>query len=140
LKDEEFENTKTALIEDHQASLEHFRIMIEKERQQINSKHAEEIEDYKSEMAKITEELNGKIADAEKNLQDLIVTHNSNIEKLTADKDALIAAAEESKAKRETELQSEIDALHEAHEKSLSQIMVLPLIILLTVANARGCK
>lgn len=137
MKDEEFENTKALLIEDHQASLEHFRIMNEKERQEINSKHAGEIEGYKSEVTRITEELTAKINDAEKNLQDLIVTHKANIETLTAEKDALIAAAEISKAEREKELQSEIDTLKEAHEKAVSQIMVCTFEMLLIIAIAR---
>lgn len=111
--------------------------MIEKERQENNSKHAEEIDGYKSEISNITEDLTAKINDAEKNLRELMDTHKENIATLTAEKDALIAAAENSKAQRETELQSEIDALKEAHEMTLSQIMVLTCEKLLIIAIGR---
>jgi hypothetical protein len=137
MKDEEFANTKTALIEDHQASLEHFTIMIDRERQEINSKHATEIDSYKANVAKVTADLADQIALAEKNLQELTATHNSNMETLTTDKNALIAAAEASKVELETELQQQIATLTEVLGNTQSKFEVS---LHLALDNDRNCK
>jgi hypothetical protein len=121
---------------DSQASFEHFNIMNDRKRQELNSKHATEIDGYKANVAKVTADLADQIALAEKNIQELTATHNSNMDKLTADKDALIAAAETSKAERETELQQQIAALNEVLQNKQSQIEV-PL--LLVVDDDRKC-
>lgn len=76
-------------------------------------------------MARVTEELTGKITELEATIAALIATHKSEMEKLTADKDALIADAESRRAAMESELRTELADLKAAFEKSQTRLMVI---------------
>lgn len=128
------------MIDDHKNSIAHFQEQSEKSRELDKSYHQTEADDLKARIDSITADLTSKLNIAESKIQELFTTHQENLATLTTEKDALISAAEVSKANREKEMQDEINALIDAMQATNNRIIVVPLVTVLKVGNTRNSR
>ena len=94
---------------------------MDQERIELSSKRQLEIEDYKLQITKLTDEKNI----AERNMQDLINANNTKAESFIAEKDAAIEATNKQHLAREKELEQEIASLSNALGTHKSEITKL---------------
>jgi multidrug efflux pump subunit AcrA (membrane-fusion protein) len=126
------------LTDDHKQSIAHFQEQSDQARELTETNHQNVVRELRTRIDSTTADFTGKLNAAESRIQELRATHQENIAALTTERDALISAAEASKASREKELQDEISALVEAMQITNNKIMVVSLNTELKEGNARS--
>ena len=94
---------------------------MDRELLELSSKHQLEIDNHKLHIAKLTDEKNI----VERNIQDLTKGHETNVESLIAERNAMIEATKNQHLDREKEFEQKISSLSNVLETHKSKITKL---------------
>ena len=109
---------------DQSESLAHFQKLFDEERDETHQKHQDAINVLKDELARVTAELTATITQLQSDIADLKATHETEMDKLIADKDAVIADTESRRTDIESKLNIELADLKKAFDDSQTKLMV----------------